>query len=77
MVAIESRLTKQPRNSEFVVAKDVSKEEDIVLDKVSARDKEIQILDLEIQKGKVLIKHLLRIFKKNFQVADLTQTETE
>jgi hypothetical protein len=66
MVAIESRLSKQPRNSEFVVAKDVTKDEDIKTEKISARDKDIQFLDLEIQKGKVLIKHLLRIFKKNF-----------
>jgi hypothetical protein len=48
-----------------------------VPDKISAREKDIQILDIEIQKGKVLIKHLLRIFKKNFQAADLSQNETE
>ena len=49
-----------------MAAKDISKEEDIIPSKISAREKDIQILDIEIQKGKVLIKHLLRIFKKNF-----------
>ena len=38
-------------------------DEPITDDVISSREKDIQLLNVEIQKGKLLIKHLLQVYK--------------
>ena len=62
---IASRLSRQPRNSEFVNSPERNAldlqdlDEPVTDDVISSREKDIQLLNIEIQKGKLLIKHLL------------------
>jgi len=81
---IANRLSRQPRNSEFVNSPDRQGQDlqdmdaPITDDTISSREKDIQLLNIEIQKGKLLIKHLLQVYKKRFNQVDIVQpAETE
>ena len=59
---IEERLSKEPRMSEFVASEQTENEKDLV-DRLTQRERELQDIELSIQQGKLLVKHLLQIYK--------------